>query len=455
LDGEVPDLDEPSPASEPAVVEQPALEIPPVLPTELPGVERTSSEPLAPEANSSEDVAIDAPSIEAGVEPAAALQDPPPEPMPPDAGAAEVVPPAPGSSAQPLPPDEPLPFAPLPPDVVIGPSVEPLFDGLVVGEQGFCEPCREGMEGEDDFPPGWFRERFCDECSPWKQLFAFRCEKEACPDIGIGHERVMFAPFAVDITQPLNNFRVRFDNYYGMVTPDRAEYFWARPPLGPPFAEQEVDWQDIRFILEAGGPRFSLTTEVPIRIVDPVINEDTSGLGDIVLYPKVLLLDGRRWQFSHIFRTELKTGDEFKGVGNGHVSLEPGLALRYKWTERTYCHWELRYWFPAGSDPDFGGEVLRYGFAMSTVAYETDTFAVLPTLEFVGWSVLDGLKSLPDGTIAGVDGESFGAIYPGTRFVLGPRGDLGLFELGVTGAFMAANNGFFDHGIVFEARFSY
>ncbi|HUG93278.1 MAG TPA: hypothetical protein VML55_20725 [Planctomycetaceae bacterium] len=68
---------------------------------------------------------------------------------------------------------------------------------------------------------------------------------------------------------------------------------------------------------------------------------------------------------------------------------------------------------------------------------------------------MDLLKALPDRSIAGVDGERFLAIYPGARFVLGPAGDLGLFELGVAGAVMTSHNGFFDHGVLVEARFSF
>jgi hypothetical protein len=39
--------------------------------------------------------------------------------------------------------------------------------------------------------------------------------------------------------------------------------------------------------------------------------------------------------------------------------------------------------------------------------------------------------------------------------VLGPAGDLGLFELGMAGGFNTSNNGFYHQQIQFDLRFSY
>ena len=49
---------------------------------------------------------------------------------------------------------------------------------------------------------------------------------------GLGRERVMFAPFEIDITQTFGNFLLRSDAAYNLTKPDRAEYFWARPGAG-------------------------------------------------------------------------------------------------------------------------------------------------------------------------------------------------------------------------------
>lgn len=294
----------------------------------------------------------------------------------------------------------------------------------------------------------------CDDCSPWHQLFAFKLFKTST-DTGIGHERVMLAPFELDNTQPLNNVSVRWDTFNRMITPDRAEYFWARPGVGPPLPERRLDYQELRFLFETGGKSLSVLTEVPIRSIDPVVNNNTTGLSNMSIGPKAVIINGKRWQVSHIFRTFLKTGSPAKGWAVDHISLEPAVLVRYEWTKRTFLHGELKFRFPVGGDPDFAGQVLKYGFGVSTILYETDTFAAIPTLEFVGWSILDGQKSLPDGSIAGVDGENFGAVFPGIRFVLGPANDLGLFELGIGGGLSFSDNGLFENALRVDLRFSY
>lgn len=346
-----------------------------------------------------------------------------------------------------IPPVPPAPGAdgPGPPDA---PPSDPLFERIAEGVAPPEVVFGDGEYYEEEPPPE------CDYCDPLHQLFAFKLFKTRA-DEGIGHERVMLAPMELDISQPLNNFRARYETYQDMVTPDRAEYFWARPGVGPPLPERRVDYQDLRFLLEVGGGRFSMLTEIPIRSIDPVVNDNTTGLGDINFGPKTVLVNGRRWQLSTIFRTFLRTSSTKRGLGPGHVALEPGLLLRYEWTKQTYLHAELKYRFAAGGNKDFTGQVMRYGLGVSTIAYETDTFAMLPTLEFVGWMVMDGEKSLPSGSIVGVDGENFGAVYPGLRFVLGPAGDLGLFELGVQPGFGFGDNGFFETHFKVDLRFSY
>ena len=80
-------------------------------------------------------------------------------------------------------------------------------------------------------------------------------------------------------------------------------------------------------------------------------------------------------------------------------------------------------------EPEFSGEVLRYGFGYAEVLYDSDSFAVIPTLELVAWSVLSGQK-----TGAGrIDNENIINLYPGLRLVRDAGSDLGLFELGLNG----------------------
>jgi hypothetical protein len=323
---------------------------------------------------------------------------------------------------------------------------QPIFGDIVSDEPGGVIVMEGECNGEDC--------NGCDECHPFKQLFAFKLYKTSL-DPGIGRERVRFALMEIERSEPLNSFSIRYNSFYDLHFPDRAEYFWAKQGRSPSKPEKTVDYQDIILRLEQGGGRFSMFTEIPFRVLDPVVNGNTAGLADISFGPKVVIVNGKRWQLSHLFTTTVASGAPQRGLSAGHVSLEPGFMLRYKWTDSTYIHGDLKWRFPVGGDPFHKGDVLKWGLGVSSILYETDTFAALPTLEFVGWHVLDGMKTLPSGVVAPVDGEAFFSIYPGMRFVLGPSGDLGLFELGVGSGFTLSNNGFFETAFRLDMRFSW
>lgn len=322
--------------------------------------------------------------------------------------------------------------------------------GLMPGElAGYPYPYPHCQPGEEC--------RRCDPCcEPWYRLFDFGIHTSTCGDPGIGQERVMLAPFFLGTTQPFNNVRLQFDSVWGVETPNRSEYYWAAPPKGPELPERELDYFDLRLVSElAPSKSFSITTAVPMRSLDPEINPNTTGLGDMSVATKLVLLDGRYWQFTQLFKTHINTGSPRKGLGTGHVSLEPGILGRYEWNPRLFFHGRLSFWIPIGGDRHFSGPAVNYGLGASYVAYETDTFAVLPTVEMMGWSFLDGMKTLPNGEIVDVDDDGSVAFLPGTRFVLGPAGDLGLFEVGLAGGFAVGNDGWYDSIFRTELRWSY
>jgi len=302
---------------------------------------------------------------------------------------------------------------------------------------------------EEDQQLGWLQ-----------KMFYF--SQQNCDD-GIGQERVMFALFETEQSQPQGNFRLRFASSYGLQTPDRAEYLWAKiGGPGPPNPDTGVDYQDLRATLEAGQGKFSFVTEVPLRMLQPGSNNSGSGLGNISLAPKVVLLDGVEWQISHIFCTYLPTGATGLGASNGHVSLEPGLLIRHRWSCDTYLHGQLKYWIPIGATPGYSGYVGIFGGGVSHVWLESDSFAVLPTFEIMGYSVNGGgatvAQPLAGGGLMGVRtaaSEVFANLVPGVRFVLGPEGDLGLCELGLYAGFCTSNTGWYQQQIGVELRWTY
>lgn len=290
-------------------------------------------------------------------------------------------------------------------------------------------------------------------------------ESQAGRDVGVGAERLPFALFEMDASQPSNNFRLRFDFAYDWEFPDRAEYFWSQlgkkgpdqtvpgTPLSP--VESSVDYQDIRMSFEVGGPKFSMTTEIPLRFINPTVLGNTGGMGDMVMTTKTVMVDGDSLQITQVLRNQLPTGTAKRGRGVGHVSMEPGIIARYKWSERTMLHNELKLWFPLGGTPGFSGPVLRYGFGYANLLYDSDSFAVIPTFEFVGWSILTGQKTPQFGPAQRVDGENILNFYPGVRLVRDSDGDLGMFEFGISGGASLTTRHWYSSLLRMELRWTF
>jgi hypothetical protein len=334
-------------------------------------------------------------------------------------------------------------------------------DGLVSSDgcQGcgdpFCNDC--GSCGDDCGPccNDCGDHRFHGRCGPLGR--AIDClHGPPCYDGSLGAERVMHAPFFIDTTQPLKNCRVRFDFAWDEEFPDRAEYFWKKTGNGGPANSPSVDYQDIRFFIERGTDRFSVGTEIPIRVVSPDYQGSVAGLADMNVTTKAVLLDGRKWQLTQLFRSYFPTGSFKSGRGNGHTSLEPGFAYRYKWSDVTYVHGDLKYWFPLGGDPLHAGEVLNYGLGLSRVAIDRDCFAVIPTFEAVAWTVLDGDET-PFGSTkpVSVDNMNIVNLCPGVRFVWENGNDCGTRELGISTGVAVSEHHWYESIFRVDLRWSF
>jgi hypothetical protein len=233
--------------------------------------------------------------------------------------------------------------------------------------------------------------------------------------------------------------RLRFDAAYGNDRPDRAEFFYAKcgcfrelgvdpnaPGPAPPlngrdpattrFIETNVDYQDISLEFEyALVPEFSAFVEAPFRFLDPEVNDNTAGPGDIQAGFKLALLTTACDYLTFQLRGYFPSGDAMRGLGTDHVSLEPGLLYYGQINDRFALEAELRDWIPidpssgAGTpfpDEDFGGNILRYGVGLAYDVYACDGCGkkLTPIVEVVGWTVLDGLAS---GSIDGTGATSF------------------------------------------------
>ena len=344
----------------------------------------------------------------------------------------------------PPPPNHPASSATVP---LVPPSPEPLsvYESI---DTPFVE--------YDYAPQPIAAEEDCDICKwfgPLGKYFFY--SQLVSADAGIGHERVAFAPFSIEQAQPMRNIRTRVDSSFGLTSPDRAEYFWAASGTGPAIPNGDINYFDFRYITETGGDKFSMTTDIPIRTLHYSPDVSTGGLGNISLATKTAIVAGQDWYISQIMRFYLPFGSKSHGTSNGHFSLEPGLLARYRYNDRLYFHSQFKWWIPFGGNSSVHGQVLNYGMGVSTILYESDGFALLPTLEFDGWAIMSGKKTLPDGTLVSAGGDAFVNVSPGVRYVFGPTGELGLFEFGIMGGFKFGGEGWYDNSIRLELRWTY
>jgi hypothetical protein len=240
----------------------------------------------------------------------------------------------------------------------------------------------------------------------------------------------------VESAIPATMFRLRFDAAYRNNRPDRAEYFYAKcgcfqtsDANGPPLAETSVDYQDLRSYFEyAFSDRFSAFIEVPYRFLNPDINANTAGLGDLNFGVKAALLYDCDRVLSLQLRAWAPTGDSDRGLGTDHYTIEPGLLLWRRLSDRLLLEAELTDWIPINGS-DFAGNVLRYGVAVSYVATDTGTFRIVPVVEFVGWTVLDGMEFLfPENVVQDAQGDTIVNVKLGVRFGFGQATEPGLLS---------------------------
>jgi hypothetical protein len=249
-----------------------------------------------------------------------------------------------------------------------------------------------------------------------------------------GGETVAVASSAVgyiDSAIPRTEFRFRFDAAYDDNRPDRAEFFYAKcgcfrtAPVGkgfdpnapgPPKPETSIDYQELSSYLElAVNDRISGFVELPVRFLNPEQNNNASGIGDMNAGFKYAIEACPDRFITFQFRAYFPTGDAGQGLGNDHVTLEPGLLLYQRLSDRLSLEAELKDWIPVDGT-DFAGNILRYGVGLDYDAYQTHKLRLTPVLEFVGWTVL-GAKELlfPEGITKDASGDTILNLKVGVR----------------------------------------
>jgi hypothetical protein len=263
--------------------------------------------------------------------------------------------------------------------------------------------------------------------------------------------------FFVDAARPITQMRVRWDAGLDFTFPDRAEFFWARAdgkgkgPNGvdpsrtaivpgtnpvrtiqtqypaPYLGETKLRYNELSLYTEGAADKFSLSLEMPYLSVDPDINAHAAGFGDLIIGTKSLLLDCPLMQFSFQFKTFVPTGNFTKGLGTGHVSLEPSLLLALRLTASTYFQAQLSEWIPIGGDPSYEGSILHYHFAVNHILWRPiHDVQLIGSLEFNGYSFQTGQFTDPTlGPWQKAGDDAYLSAGPGLRLVICDRIDFG------------------------------
>ncbi len=241
----------------------------------------------------------------------------------------------------------------------------------------------------------------------FQQFAALGGETVALSDSGVGY---------IDPAIVRTTFRLRFDAAYDNNRPDRAEFFYAKcgcfreagvdPAAGGPVAptrtglERSVDYQEIWSYLEvAANDRLSAFVDVPVRFLNGDLLDNTAGPGDLNAGVKFALWSCQDQVVTMQLRTYIPTGDADRGLGTDHVSLEPGLLIFQRLSDRLVFEGELRDWIPIDGT-DFAGNVLRYGVGLRYDVYRRGNLRIAPVTEFVGWTVLGGKELAMAGDIS-------------------------------------------------------
>jgi hypothetical protein len=236
------------------------------------------------------------------------------------------------------------------------------------------------------------------------------------------------APGYIDFAKPMNQIRLRYDAAYNMNRPDRAEFFYGKCGCfggnapGPILPERTVDSQEPSLYVElAPTERFSAFIDVPFRMINPDVNNNASGIGDLRFGFKYAMVYDEYQILTLQVRGFAPTGDARQGLGTNHYTIEPALLYYRNLSDRLTFYAELADWIPLDGT-EFAGNVLTYGAGLGYTVYNSGNFRVMPLVEMIGWSVLDGKELDPQQGAVNASGDTIINGKLGVR-AGGPRQD--------------------------------
>jgi len=195
----------------------------------------------------------------------------------------------------------------------------------------------------------------------------------------------------IDSALPMTQYRVKFDSANNLTRPNRAEFFWPATGVnGRPLPERNVDYQELRNYFEiACHDRLSFFVEMPVRFLDPEINDYTIGAGDINAGMKLTVLQTECSVVTGQMRVYANTGIGERGLGTDRLVLEPGILFNQRLHEWITLEGEVKYVMPMQGSA-LAGDVLRYGLGVTLFKQKNCGLWATPTAEFFGWVPVNG-----------------------------------------------------------------
>jgi len=315
------------------------------------------------------------------------------------------------------------------PELLPPPDAEPTphLEGLPVMEPFACSDCGSGCGSGQ-----------CAPCTAKTRIGRFGWlvyHDICCPDpcYEPHWHPLVNAAFFTSGVRPQTRQRFRWDAGFDMILPDRAEYFWARADgngqgPSPAGGERSLDYHDLWHYVETSHGSFSAFVEYSYRSTFPDIAPHEAGFGDINVGTKTLLLDTKLLQVAFQFRTFIPVGVASKGLGTGHVSLEPALILGLNLAPRTFLQAEVAEWIPISGDDEYAGAVLRFGTSLNhTLLQLYPDVPLVGTLELNGWSFQDGAFTDPVlGTLRPASNDTYLNGGIGLRLFICDKADIGV-----------------------------
>jgi hypothetical protein len=269
------------------------------------------------------------------------------------------------------------------------------------------------------------------------------------------------AAFFVEGVRPQSQQEFRWESGRNLIFPDRAEYFWARADgsgrgptpggsgagaipgvpgvpavpgvggttttTGAVKGETRVDYNSLSLYTEGATGGLGMFVEMPYLSLNGEQDGHAAGFGDMNIGTKTLLFDCELLQLGFIFRTYIPIGNPTKGLGNGHVSLEPSLVAAVKLAPETYLQAQVCEWIPLGGDPAYSGAILHYHMSLNQVLCRpVQDVPVIGTFEMNGWSFQDGLYTDPVLGPQKASGDTYISLGPGLRVFICDKCDFGI-----------------------------